>query len=410
MASEERPLYLLLLPPPPRPANSETLRAAYATPITALLKQLALERRRDKTGSILEIALPCPTLATSTASRNTLYPTVQHLVAGLYSLLCAIAATESINVEDIHGIDLRVLLLAYPPSKDTDNTAENDGLVDTVVSLPALARSGRPWDHIVAVEGEEGEDLLRQFVTAQDSHLKIKRVPGGVVQVDNSAEKNEDAVQDEDSKDHSSVALGGTFDHIHLGHKLLLTMFAFLLAPSKLEGAVRVLTVGLTGDEMLKNKKYPELLESYDDRQKVVVDFLRGIMDFRPVADANIKTETKNEEGPNGHAVHTWLDERTVVKCVELSDPFGPTITVEDITALVVSAETRSGGQAINDKRKEKSWAELEVLEVDVLDSGDASESKGGQESFDAKLSSTTIRKMLSEKQEKAEKQKSPKI
>lgn len=411
MVGHERPSYLLLLPPPPRPANNDTLRAAYSHPISTLLQQLTQERRKESTGSVLEIALPCPVLANTSASRSALYAPLQQLVAGVYSLICAVAATEAINVEDVHGIDIRVLLLAYSPPRGTKSgssqNAELGHLVDTVVPLQTLARCGRPWVSVFAVESEEGEELLRQFVAAQTGRQKVRRVPGGVVQVNKDAEQQVPVEESDRAPRHLSVAVGGTFDHIHLGHKLLLTMFAFLLASSRRQGETRSLTVGLTGDEMLKNKKYPELLESYDDRQKIVNDFMRSIMDFRPAKDAQIRTETKNEQGPNGHAVHTWLDGCTVVKCVELSDPFGPTITDKDISGIVVSGETRSGGKAINDKRKEKGWAELEVLEVDVLDSGDVAERKSDQESFDAKLSSTTIRKMLSEKQEE---QRGPKI
>ena len=39
---------------------------------------------------------------------------------------------------------------------------------------------------------------------------------------------------------------------------------------------------------------------------------------------------------------------------VTLHDPFGPTITDEKLQCLVVSEETRSGGDKINEKRREK--------------------------------------------------------
>ena len=39
---------------------------------------------------------------------------------------------------------------------------------------------------------------------------------------------------------------------------------------------------------------------------------------------------------------------------VTISDPFGPTITDESLQCIVLSEETRKGGDAINIKRKEK--------------------------------------------------------
>ena len=109
-----------------------------------------------------------------------------------------------------------------------------------------------------------------------------------------------------------------------------------------------------------------------------------------------------NESGPNGHAVIVTLASGLQIKFVEIWDPFGPTITDKDISALIISAETRSGGKAVNDKRAEKGWPGLEVLEVDVLDSKDNVESAGQQaadkDDFHSKLSSTEIRRKLSAK------------
>jgi len=85
------------------------------------------------------------------------------------------------------------------------------------------------------------------------------------------------------------------------------------------------------------------------------------------------------------------------IRCVEIWDPFGPTITEKDISALIISAETRAGGSAVNDKRTENGWSALDVLEVDVLDSKETS-SPASQQNFEGKLSSTEIRKKRAQK------------
>jgi phosphopantetheine adenylyltransferase len=117
-------------------------------------------------------------------------------------------------------------------------------------------------------------------------------------------------------------------------------------------------------------------------------------MHFGQADDSRITTYRKSEPGPNGHAVHVSYPSNLVIKYVQIMDPFGPTITDESISALVISKETRSGGAAVNEKRKEKGWAPLEVFEVDVLDAG---EEEVEDETFQ-KLSSTEIRRLLSER------------
>ena len=66
---------------------------------------------------------------------------------------------------------------------------------------------------------------------------------------------------------------------------------------------------------------------------------------------------------------------------IEISDPFGPTITDERIDAIVVSSETISGAYKINEIRKSKGYPELSV---GILRRADT-----------ATLSSTFIRKQL---------------
>ena len=90
------------------------------------------------------------------------------------------------------------------------------------------------------------------------------------------------------------------------------------------------------------------------------------------------------------------------INYVQILDPYGPTITDENISALVLSHETRSGGKAINEKRLEKGWRPLEVFEIDVLDvsrSGDdQKDSDTATAAFESKISSTEIRRRIHEK------------
>jgi pantetheine-phosphate adenylyltransferase len=62
-------------------------------------------------------------------------------------------------------------------------------------------------------------------------------------------------------------ALGGTFDHLHPGHKILLSISA--LAPSN------ELFCGVMAPSTLKSKTFGDLLESIDTRVENVAKFLK---------------------------------------------------------------------------------------------------------------------------------------
>jgi phosphopantetheine adenylyltransferase len=389
---------LLLLPPAPSPSSYASLKAAYNAPLFTVLKQLARSSSRAQDSVVLDIALPVPELYGKLDSpRGPLYATTQQLVADLYKLICITATKESIDTEDAEGVDTRVMLVAYPrngqlTSSLADATPEQE-LQGPAIDVHTLARTQRPWDAIYSVESEEGERFLQSFLSLSRSPRKVSRVRGGIVKVEKS--DNETTLTGS-SINHLSVAVGGTFDHLHIGHKLLLTMFAFVLGRRQAsESTPSTLTVGITGDALLVNKKYAEHLESWKSRQESVHDFLSSIVYFGLADDARVRVQEINEPGPNGHAVHVNYPFGLTIKYVEIWDPFGPTITDEEITALALSLETRGGGAAVNEKRREQGWAPLEVFEVAVLD---ASEENSLDESFQSKLSSTEIRRKRGER------------
>jgi phosphopantetheine adenylyltransferase len=384
---------LLLLPPAPTSSTYASLKAAYNAPLSTVLREL----RRAQEPALLEIALPCPHLyGHLDDARGPLYDTTQQLVADLYKLICIAAAKDAIDTEDAEGIDARILLVAYPRDGKLQNTSEistpEQELQGPAISLHTLSKSSREWRAVYSVESEEGERFLKTFL-ATSGNVKVSKVRGGVVLNDgSSATATTNAF--ENSTKHLSVAVGGTFDHLHIGHKLLLTMFAFVLGRRQPSDSPSVLTVGITGDALLVNKKFADQLESWKARQEATHDFLHSIVYFGQSDDNRIQVQEVNEPGPNGHAVHVSYPFGLTIKYVEIWDPFGPTITDKDITALALSLETRGGGAAVNEKRKEQGWDPLEVYEVAVLD---ASEEGSVDETFQSKLSSTEIRRKRSE-------------
>jgi len=266
----------------------------------------------------------------------------------------------------------------------------------------------------VSVESEQGEQILRSFLrfaeeASEGASFEVTKVTGGIVQVNSGEEAKLLRNGYDGVTKHYSVINGGTFDHLHIGHKLLLSMTAFALDrydEDSPDTRPRVITIGITAADQLKNKKYAEFLQSWGERQKAVHSFLRGIMCFEPPGKEDEEIEECNNPGPNGHVVKVKLADRLVIRYTEIWDPFGPTITDPNVTALVLSEETRKGGQAVNEKRKEIGFQPLDVFEVDVLDAEDEGDnSQGDKEQVDSvekkffnKLSSTQLRKARHER------------
>ncbi|KAI9660377.1 MAG: hypothetical protein M1821_009727 [Bathelium mastoideum] len=311
---------------------------------------------------------------------------------------------------DTNGVDVRVIPIDYPTrSSATGLEAKTEDFEGPLVSIQRLALSGRPWEKLFAVESEQGLRVCKDFLGVEDSSIQVKHVQGGIVQHTSHDSNGGQSITD--AKAHYSVAVGGTFDHLHIGHKLLLTMTALAIeaADASPRGQDRTLTVGITGDELLKNKQHAEQLEPWTMRQRRVIDFLLAILDFCPKRhsfhDNFITTTYKSVPGPNGHVVSTRLASGITINCVHIQDPFGPTITDPNISALIVTAETRSGGQAVNSKRAEKDWPALQVFEVDVLDT-EQDEGRGllnkEADDFRTKISSTEIRRLRAKKAQDA--------
>ncbi|CAJ0574489.1 unnamed protein product, partial [Mesorhabditis spiculigera] len=54
-----------------------------------------------------------------------------------------------------------------------------------------------------------------------------------------------------------------------------------------------------------------------------------------------------------------------------LDDPFGKSITVPSLQAIIVSAETVKGGEAVNTKRKENGLSPVDIDKIELLDAED---------------------------------------
>lgn len=118
------------------------------------------------------------------------------------------------------------------------------------------------------------------------------------------------------------VVVGGTFDHLHLGHEKLLNK-----ALEESDGGK--VTIGLVSDEMLEEWK-PEVDHSFEERKRSLEEFLP------PDKDYSIE---------------------------EINDPYRKAVE-EEFDTLVVSYETRKRGEEINQRRVENGKEPLELIEV----------------------------------------------
>ena len=119
------------------------------------------------------------------------------------------------------------------------------------------------------------------------------------------------------------VALGGTFDPIHDGHRELFRR-AFELGD---------VTVGLTSDELAtRTRAHERHVRPFGERKR---DLTAELEEFAERFDRDF--EIRRLESPTGIATEPRFD------------------------ALVVSPETRSGGEKINDIRERRGVAPLRI-------------------------------------------------
>ena len=395
---------LLVLPMLSSRLRLAALKSAYGPALSALLMKMSNEavcKERHSLDVVIEID-PSEMISTKYSSLR-----LQVLLGTIYKLIAYVCAENAIDIQVRSVIDIQVLVTFNISRDATDSDSTQYQIIQEVspngplLCLERLAQVEQPWQGIFYPDGKAGDqapwrELLSLFRKNRNMKIAEHSLPGGSIAdhpIQDSFEWHQPS-----AKQYLSVAVGGTFDHLHLGHRLLLTALALLAAPREddTDHRKRRLIVGITGDKLLKNKKFGDLVEPWDQRQLAVARFLNAVANFsKPFS--SLKPHRISESGPNGHAVHYQFDDNVVVECVEILDPFGPTITDEAIFALIVSGETRAGGQAVNDKRQAMGWAPLEIVEVDVLDAGTGEETGAVAEEFKNKISSTAIRKQLSE-------------
>lgn len=209
-------------------------------------------------------------------------------------------------------LDVRVLHHSYYHCKN--------GIMSTKRSLqfrPQILFTNEQWK----------DDLLQQYL----SRLNLTDDHTNMAIVSLSADQSSDPINHESSSNisnqiYDNVCIGGTFDNLHNGHKILLSTAQLKCNQS--------LTIGVTNEQMLKTKTLRELIETSEKRIQSLNEYLN---DVDPFIHYNV---------------------------CEISDPFGPAIVDPTLEAIIVSEETIRGGEKINEIRKSKG---MKPLKIDVI-------------------------------------------
>lgn len=139
--------------------------------------------------------------------------------------------------------------------------------------------------------------------------------------------------------------MGGTFDHLHQGHKYLIqTGLSFS----------KKLVIGLASDAMLKNKDYASKIEPYHVRKHNLETFLASVSGLEKV------------------------------EIIKLEDTYGPPIHEPEYEGIIVSQETYKTALKINEIRTEKGFSPLLIIVIPII-----------KDKRNLKISSTSIRKQL---------------
>jgi len=153
----------------------------------------------------------------------------------------------------------------------------------------------------------------------------------------------ESCLDDETMRKFKAVAVGGTFDEFHKGHRALLQK-AFEVGEQ--------VYIGLCSDDFARKLRKSHRIATYDERLGNLEHFLKRM---------NV------------------LDR---AKIIPLNDPYGVTLSRGCIEAIVVSRETEPRTYDINEKRKVKGLPPLNVIVIEMVQAED-----------DVPISTTRIRR-----------------
>lgn len=255
-----------------------------------------------------------------------------HIITSLYSQ----------SSSQCHGLDVRVLMAGFKGTSEVPLRTKCE--IDIVL-----------FDQLK--EGSEKTDLEKRYKSFLLGCKSEK-----IILFDNlegfESQPPENIVNEEANNVYSNVVLGGTFDCIHDGHKILLS--------EALLRCTKRLTVGVADGPLLKNKTLKELIEPCEVRIHNVKNLLND------------------------------LDPSVEYSVVQILDPMGPAGWDKSLEMIVVSEETKKGITLINNARQETGLSLLDgyiiCLVNDKCRASDEEEMKLSASSMRMRLLGTVLK------------------
>lgn len=124
------------------------------------------------------------------------------------------------------------------------------------------------------------------------------------------------------------VVIGGTFYKLHKGHRALI---------KKALEVGELILIGLTTDEMAKKMIKGHSVGGFEERKRGLEKFFREVK---------------------------ALDR---VQIFPINDPYGPTLVIEDLDAIVVSPETVKRAREINSLRQKNGLKPLKIVVIKMV-------------------------------------------
>jgi pantetheine-phosphate adenylyltransferase len=126
---------------------------------------------------------------------------------------------------------------------------------------------------------------------------------------------------------YKTTCIGGTFDYVHSGHRLILTLIALITD--------KFIKVGVSSDTLLTS--HEKCYAGYIERAGEVLKFLKS------------------------------LNPHVNVEIYELDNPIGLCGSSTDIDACILTRESEAGGILINEKRAANGLSPLKMIFVDQV-------------------------------------------
>lgn len=169
-------------------------------------------------------------------------------LAGLHRLIVQIYGRHYPSQD---SLDIRLLLPCADETKPR-----------TLSKLPEAA-------FLFEYDEDISPESLQSWIKERYSGLSHEIQTRVLNQGDAKAQSLETSISRPVSRDYLEVVLGGTFDHIHNGHRLLLGV-ACLLCQKKI-------TIGLADGPLLAKKVLKELIQPFEERKRVLEEMIKDI-------------------------------------------------------------------------------------------------------------------------------------